>query len=517
MGFFKDVWNWGGGGEGWGQGILTMGGSMALNKIAGRDLARDPFGDVAAAEAQERAQQEALARQQAEVNQTRDYLGHSLSQGRKDVNDYAITAEKMMRDGNAAAMGNYDQAAQQMWHARNGQQSALDSGYEKAQHNLGRLAALQSYATDATRPVEAGSRTVNPYDVTGQSSRLESMLGRGEALAQRIGGQTNPMQDPGYQFRQQQGEQAIMRANAAQGGRAGGRAMKELANFNQGLASQEYGAAHQRQLAENSQLMSLLGQQYGAAGNVDQMRQAALFNQAGRTDAAGQQGIQNSLAAQLAAQQNQMALGQYGLNAQSQMGQLALQQGMQNADLHRQYGNDMANLYGQRAQTNLGLGSQLGQLYANTGQQLGSMNMSGAGYNTALTQSMMEAQANAANAAGMAAQASANSNKGILGAVASIVSDERIKTNVEDGDTAAEELLESIAPYTFEYADKSITEDRILGVMAQDLERSEIGRACVDEVNGVKMINAWKAVSALFGVVAHLHSEIEQLKAKVEG
>lgn len=52
--------------------------------------------------------------------------------------------------------------------------------------------------------------------------------------------------DPGYQFRQQQGEQAIERMAAARGGLNSGRAAKDLAAFNSGLASQEYQNAYGR-------------------------------------------------------------------------------------------------------------------------------------------------------------------------------------------------------------------------------------------------------------------------------
>lgn len=47
--------------------------------------------------------------------------------------------------------------------------------------------------------------------------------------------------DPGYQFRQDEGNKAIERAAAARGLRMSGGAMKDMARFNQGLASQEYG------------------------------------------------------------------------------------------------------------------------------------------------------------------------------------------------------------------------------------------------------------------------------------
>lgn len=56
--------------------------------------------------------------------------------------------------------------------------------------------------------------------------------------------------DPGYQFRQQEGEAALQRAAAAGGNLNSGRAAKDLASYNSGLASQEFGNAYQRNLSD---------------------------------------------------------------------------------------------------------------------------------------------------------------------------------------------------------------------------------------------------------------------------
>lgn len=56
--------------------------------------------------------------------------------------------------------------------------------------------------------------------------------------------------DPGYAFRQAQGEKAIRRAAAGMGGFASGATLADMAGFNQDLASQEYGAAYGRYIGE---------------------------------------------------------------------------------------------------------------------------------------------------------------------------------------------------------------------------------------------------------------------------
>lgn len=69
--------------------------------------------------------------------------------------------------------------------------------------------------------------------------------------------------DPGYKFRLEQGQKALERNLAAQGKYLSGAALKELTEYGQGMASQEYGAAYQRALAQN-QL------QYGRAQDYNQ-------------------------------------------------------------------------------------------------------------------------------------------------------------------------------------------------------------------------------------------------------
>lgn len=70
-------------------------------------------------------------------------------------------------------------------------------------------------------------------------------------------------EDPGYQFRLQQGEQAINRAAAAAGRYDSGRAMKDLNEFNSGLASQEYQNAYNRWNNDNTNIFNRLS---GVAG-----------------------------------------------------------------------------------------------------------------------------------------------------------------------------------------------------------------------------------------------------------
>lgn len=57
-------------------------------------------------------------------------------------------------------------------------------------------------------------------------------------------------QDPGFQFRLQEGERALNRAASARGGLVSGGQLRDLTDFSSSLASQEFGAARTRALEE---------------------------------------------------------------------------------------------------------------------------------------------------------------------------------------------------------------------------------------------------------------------------
>lgn len=97
----------------------------------------------------------------------------------------------------------------------------------------------------------AGPQTqgfVAPQDrVTQVQGPLAGVGNRLTEIMARPGGANELLQlDPGYQFRVQQGQQALERSAAARGGLLSGRALKDTADFSQGLASQEFGQAFAR-------------------------------------------------------------------------------------------------------------------------------------------------------------------------------------------------------------------------------------------------------------------------------
>lgn len=105
-------------------------------------------------------------------------------------------------------------------------------------------------------------------------------------------------QDPGYQFRMDQGQQALERSAAARGGLLSGAALKDTARFSQGLASQDYQAAFDRFQTNRSNklnpLLSLAGSAQTAstaAGNAGQQFASNASSALGQYGAAATQAI----------------------------------------------------------------------------------------------------------------------------------------------------------------------------------------------------------------------------------
>ena len=143
-----------------------------------------------------------------------------------------------------------------------------------------------------------------------------------QKLAQMATGEFNP-DDPSYQFRYQQGQQAAERSLASRGLLNSGNAALELQQYGQQAASQEYGAQFNRMLqglsgtedAYNTQMNRLMQM---AGVNLDPTAGGQLAVQAGNLGVAqGQLGIN---AAQVAGQYD---LGMRELILKQQLAQMA--------------------------------------------------------------------------------------------------------------------------------------------------------------------------------------------------
>jgi hypothetical protein len=143
------------------------------------------------------------------------------------------------------------------------QQTAIDTAHAGAQQ-----------VTDAANAAKGGMDTavsganalLNPYIQSGQQAnqKLSDLAGQQFQFST-----TGPNADPSYQWRLQQGQQALERSMAGKGSVLGGAAAKSMARYAQGLASTEYQNAFNRwdttRKTSGSLLSTLSGEGLSAA------------------------------------------------------------------------------------------------------------------------------------------------------------------------------------------------------------------------------------------------------------
>ena len=85
-------------------------------------------------------------------------------------------------------------------------------------------------------------QTLSPFvqTNTAAANELQSLLGIGGTPEEQAKARAALENSPGFQFRMQQGQQALERSAAARGGLFSGRTGQELQQFSQGLASTEF-------------------------------------------------------------------------------------------------------------------------------------------------------------------------------------------------------------------------------------------------------------------------------------
>ena len=164
---------------------------------------------------------------------------------------------------------------------------------------------------------EQTRKDLMPYKQAGDTSLSQLM---GQMTPDGYFNQTYTGQDiyrdPSYQFRLQQGQDAIQSGAAAQGGLLSGATLKALQNYGQESASQEYGNAYNRFNADQTNRYNRLSNLVGIGQNA-----AAQVGNAGAQTA---QAVANNTMAGA----NSIAAGQIGsanawTNGAQQLGSLA--------------------------------------------------------------------------------------------------------------------------------------------------------------------------------------------------
>lgn len=101
------------------------------------------------------------------------------------------------------------------------------------------------------------------------------------------------------------------------------------------------------------------------------------------------------------------------------------------------------------------------------------------------------------------------------GPILAAFSDRNAKHSIKEASDDADEFMDSLTPYSFRYKDESHGAGERLGVMAQDVEESHLGRNIVTEVDGIKAIDHSGAISALLAGVARLNARVSELELEL--
>lgn len=98
------------------------------------------------------------------------------------------------------------------------------------------------------------------------------------------------------------------------------------------------------------------------------------------------------------------------------------------------------------------------------------------------------------------------------------LSDERTKKNIESpGSDEVHNFLKSLEPKTFEYKkpdDPLAGHGKQLGVMAQDLEKSHVGKSAVEDHHGKKAVDYGKLFPAITAAMGDMHKRMKKLEGK---
>lgn len=188
--------------------------------------------------------------------------------------------------------------------------AATVAGSMYSSRQAGKAAKTQAASADRASQIqqenfEQTRKDLMPYKQAGDTSlkQLMGQMGSNGYFNQNFTGQ-DIYSDPGYQFRLQQGQDAIQSSAAAQGGLLSGATLKALQNYGQESASQEYGNAYNRFNADQTnrynRLSNLVGIGQNAAaqvGNAGAQTSQAIANntmQGANALAAGQVGSANA-------------------------------------------------------------------------------------------------------------------------------------------------------------------------------------------------------------------------------
>jgi hypothetical protein len=282
--------------------------------------------------------------------------------------------------------------------------------------------------------------------------------------------------------------------------------------------AQSYQTGLLQQLQDQSQGKGLsLAQQQLQAGTDQNLRQQAAVAAGGRNPGlASYQAAQNQSAAgqQMAGQASQARLAEQ-LQAQQQLA--GLSSGMRQQDIG--LGEFNAQQQQQMGLANMGAQNQFGL-------QQGQMSQQALQYYNAL----MSGQLGSYNqymygAAQQQAQQDAAMKQAVLGGAMNagsaglglLTSDEQAKTDVQPGAPLVRDMLDQLKAHDYEYKDPKqpgADEGRHVSVMAQELEKSELGRRLVKETPTGKQVDYGRGLGTMLAALADMNARVKEIEAR---
>lgn len=98
------------------------------------------------------------------------------------------------------------------------------------------------------------------------------------------------------------------------------------------------------------------------------------------------------------------------------------------------------------------------------------------------------------------------------GAALYAASDKKLKNDVKDGDKSAQDMVDNLKSKTFSYKDDPEDKHQ-LGILAQDMEKSPMGKAVVVETPKGKALDIGKALSAVLAVQSVMNKRLHKAGA----
>lgn len=345
------------------------------------------------------------------------------------------------------------------------------------------------------------SRAIESHrDLTFGTGEKPGILGTGRFVGNYYQPGADAAQVPGYQGFQQQIAQGYAGAPVREGMQMNGRQQQMARGQQQGLANALQARVNgtggpsvaeqqmNRGLNQNmSQAMAMMAAQRGqnAGGSMRQIaNQRAMMGQQGVADAGvmraqEQMGAENTLGQLLAGMRGQ------DIGVASGNAQLGMQQ--------RQMNDDMTKYY-------MAQGLNLAQA-----QQQAAMDLE-----------RLRVQQNI-GANQIQAQSYENARKGnsdLLSMVGSFVgmSDERVKKDIRSAEGDTYSFLDALNASRYSYKDEKHGKGERVSVMAQELERSELGKAFVKETSEGKAVDYAKGLGTMLAAQSSLHKRLKKLE-----